>query len=85
MTDRTDHACAIDDCTKPLPYHILMCRPHWRMVSKPIQRDVNAAWRRADRLSDQHLGNSVRVQAVKDYLAARKAAVDFVNGRVSRE
>lgn len=85
MTGKTDHACAVDDCTKPLPYHILMCRPHWRVVPKPMQRDVNSTWRRASRLSEVALANPERTQAVKDYLAARKAAVDFVNGRVSHE
>ncbi len=82
---RTDHACAVDDCTKPLPYHILMCRPHWRMVPKPMQRDVTATWRRASKLSGAQLANPERIQAVKDYLTGRKTAVDFVNGRVSRE
>jgi hypothetical protein len=85
MTDRADHACAVDDCTKPLPHHVLMCRPHWRMVPRPVQRDVNSTWRRASRLRDQPLPDPARVQAVKDYLAARRAAVDIVNGKESRE
>lgn len=85
MDYRGQHACAVDECAKALAYHILMCRPHWRMVPKPMQRDVTATWRKASRLSGEVLSNPARVEAVKDYLAARQAAVDLVNGKVSRD
>ena len=80
-----DHACPADECHQRLARHILMCRPHWRMVPKVIQRDVNGTWRKAARLAKEPMGDSERVQAVRDYLTARRAAVDFVNGRLSRE
>ncbi len=82
---RDHHHCAVYDCTVQLPYHILMCRPHWRMVPKPMQRDVTGSWRLASRVSDQTPGDPDRVRTVRDYLAARQAAVDLVNGKVSRE
>ncbi len=85
MTGKTDHACAVDECTKPLPVHILMCRPHWRMVPKPMQRDVTGSWRLASRVTAQEPGDPDRVRKVRDYLVARQAAVDLVNGKVSRE
>jgi hypothetical protein len=50
-----------------------------------MRHEVTATWRRAVRLSDAQLANAARVDAIRDYLAARKAAVEFANGRVGRE
>ena len=83
--DRGDHVCPANDCQQPLARHILMCRPHWRMVPKVIQRDVTGTWRNAARLAKEPMGDGDRVQAVRDYLVARHAAVDFVNGRLAHD
>ena len=82
---RTDHVCPANDCQQSLPRHILMCRPHWRMVPKVMQREVNATWRTAVRLAKAPMADSGRVQAVRDYLVARRAAVEFVNGRLDHD
>lgn len=79
------HVCPINECPDALKRHILMCRPHWRMVPKFMQRDVNGTWRAAVRLSKKSMVDSGRVQAVRDYLIARRTAIAFVNGRMSRD
>ncbi len=38
------HICPVQECTIPLPDHILMCLPHWRLVPKPLQGRVYAEW-----------------------------------------
>ncbi len=83
--ERQDHVCPANDCQQRLARHVLMCRPHWRMVPKVLQRDVNATWRTAARLATEPMGDSDRVQAVRDYLVARREAVNFVNGRLSHD
>ncbi len=80
-----DHVCPANDCQQRLARPILMCRPHWRMVPKVVQKDVTSTWRNAARLAQEPMGDSDRVQAVRDYLVARRAAVDFVNGRLTHE
>ncbi len=80
-----DHVCPANDCQQRLARHVLMCRPHWRMVPKVMQRDVTATWRTASRLSKEPMADSGRVQAVRDYLVARRAAVNFVNGRLAHD
>ncbi len=34
------HHCHAVGCGKRVPPRLLMCAPHWRMVPKPIQREV---------------------------------------------
>ncbi len=79
------NACATDDCNRHLKRHVLMCRTHWRMVPKHMQRDVNGTWRTAQRMMKQPMAQLERVEAVRDYLVARRAATDFVNGRLAHE
>lgn len=74
------HECPADDCGVSCD-QVLMCRQHWRMVPRVMQREVNAAWRVYSRVHRKGLG---RMEAWRDYGVARKAAVDFVNGRLSR-
>ena len=83
--DRGDQVCPANDCQRRVARHILMCRPHWRMVPKVMQRGVNGTWRNAARLAKEPRGDSDRVQAVRNYLVARRAAVDFVNGRLAHD
>ena len=42
---RTDgHDCPVRICELDVRADRLMCPPHWRMVPKPLQRAVYAAW-----------------------------------------
>ena len=41
------HECYADECKEQIPDGMLMCRPHWNMVSKEIQRDVYRQYRTA--------------------------------------
>lgn len=84
-TAQRDHVCPANDCQQRLARPILMCRPHWRMVPKVMQKDVTSTWRNAARLAKEPMADSDRVQAVRDYLVARRAAVDFVNGRLAHD
>ena len=84
-TGGSHHVCPANDCQQRLARANLMCRPHWRMVPKVIQKDVTGTWRKAARLAKEPMGDSDRVQAVRDYLVARRAAVDFVNGRLAHD
>lgn len=36
------HECAADGCKKEISIALLMCRPHWKKVPRPIQRSI---WR----------------------------------------
>jgi len=41
----TMHTCPAPGCTVELPHHILMCRPHWGRVARPLRSAVMRAWR----------------------------------------
>ena len=79
------HASPIDECHVVLPTAILMCRPHWRMLPRHQRGEVNTAFRYARRQVKQPLGDPDRTEAVRDYLVARRAAVNFVNGRLAHD
>jgi hypothetical protein len=51
------------------------------MVPRPAQREVTGAWKAYSRARQSRNGLP---KAYRDYLIARKAAVDFVNGRLSK-
>lgn len=38
------HECPVGTCQQRVSPAMLMCRSHWRMVSKPLQNAVYAAW-----------------------------------------
>ena len=38
------HECPAKGCTKAVSDSMLMCRPHWYMVPKPLRNDVWGAW-----------------------------------------
>lgn len=38
------HECPVEGCTKQLPSHILMCKPHWFSVPKDLRDAVYAAY-----------------------------------------
>lgn len=41
-----DHQCPIAGCSKRVPYHMLMCGRHWRLVPADLQRRLYRAWGR---------------------------------------
>jgi hypothetical protein len=59
------HYCAVPECGEMIPRRLLMCSAHWARVPLPLQRAVYATWRK---------GFSAA------YLAARKAAIQSVEG-----
>lgn len=75
------HECPAHDCGVISTKGVLMCRKHWRMVPRPVQREVTAAWGAYLRV---HRKGQGRMEAWRDYGVARKAAVDFVNGRLAK-
>lgn len=66
-----NHPCRAPGCPRILPYHLLMCPPHWRRVPRPVQREVYAAWREVQEqggaLTDRYL------QAVEAAIASLRA------------
>jgi hypothetical protein len=68
------HKCPIDGCEELLPYNILMCRGHWRLVPGAIQGQVYTWWK-----AFQRGGKG----AAERYLEVRKAAIDAVQGGAS--
>lgn len=39
------HECPAEGCRARLPFHILMCRTHWSLVSRGTRAQVMATWR----------------------------------------
>lgn len=72
MSDRTivRHGCAAIGCGARVPRGMLMCRKHWHMVPKAIQRAVWRTWRA--------LRNDNGAESRQAYEVAVKAAVDAV-------
>ena len=85
MTTHT-HNCAATGCQKQVPFNLLMCMTHWRMVPAPVQREVLAAWRLMNRdrrnldavlvYRTQCLGAQQAVHAKQHRKIAEKNAVD---------
>lgn len=63
------HVCPVAGCTRLLPWSILMCRQHWALVPRPLQRQVYRAWNDGT--------------PAPDYLAVRQAAVDAVDAQIT--
>jgi hypothetical protein len=78
------HSCAV--CTEVIPIRVLMCREHWRLVPRHLQREVMGTyqtWRwslqelkRADTVTAMHV---VR-RAGRRYEEARERAIAAVIG-----
>lgn len=74
MSDDT-HDCPITGCTvRGLPRAVLMCRNHWRVVPRGLQRLVYGAFRARSEVG----GVARHLQACEDAIAA-------VEGRDPRE
>ena len=39
------HQCHAACCRRMVPYHLLMCAEHWRLVPQPLQKRVNDTFR----------------------------------------
>ncbi|MEM9149126.1 MAG: hypothetical protein AAGB19_01550 [Cyanobacteria bacterium P01_F01_bin.3] len=65
----TAHRCHAKGCSKVVPEKMLMCRKHWAMVPKELQR---AVWRHY-----RH-GQEVDKNPSSEYLAAALAAINAV-------
>ena len=66
----TSHECPATSCTRRVGAHMLMCRPHWFMVPKPLRDDV---W---DAYSGGAGAGSV------EHVDAIRAAIAAVNARL---
>lgn len=66
------HKCPIIGCAAMLPRHILMCKSHWRLVPKDVQRDLLTHWK----IYCRSVGYS-------EYFDARRRVVDSVNKLLS--
>lgn len=71
------HTCRAKCCTIQCPNHILMCKPHWSMVPKDIQREVYSAWKDYNN-TVANTSNKDFAQIRLRYLLAVKSAVDVV-------
>lgn len=88
------HPCEASGCGRPVASGRLLCLPHWRMVPRDTQREVNATWATYQRtraaVADKRLrygpGEDVRAAlaafgvAVDAYRSAREEAIRMVTG-----
>lgn len=70
------HACTITGCEEAVPRDKLMCPRHWRMVPKPLQTAVYAAWHRLIEGDDR--------TAARAHVMACSAATRAVEGKIAR-
>jgi hypothetical protein len=63
------HTCHALGCSAAVPPRLLMCAKHWRLVSKPLQRQVWATYRP---------GQEDDKDPSEAYLTAAKAAIAAV-------
>jgi DNA-binding XRE family transcriptional regulator len=67
------HACPVTGCAhQQLPRTLLMCKPHWQMVPRALQRQVNESWRAYIRAPSR--------ESLIAYRLARETAIDAVTG-----
>jgi hypothetical protein len=64
------HPCPTRRCPREVPDHLLMCGIHWRLVPRPLQRAVYAAYQ-----DGRGVGTAPLLQA-------QKAAIQAVNDRL---
>ena len=67
------HQCPVEGCRQLLPSSKLMCLDHWRMVSKPLQDAVYAAYDHGAGVGTDGLyqAQDAAIQAVERKLAER--------------
>lgn len=71
------HKCPKDNCGIDMPDHLLACRPHWYSIPRPIRDEVNRTFKNLEKARDR--GGTLQT-AVREYMAARKAAIECLNG-----
>ncbi len=54
------HKCTVPACTRQIPVHRLMCRPHWYQVPKPLRDLIWATWRSGAGVFDPQYRDAVR-------------------------
>ena len=69
---RLTHLCNAESCLQRVPARMLMCRAHWRMVPRKIQRLVWAYYRE---------GQELDLDLSEAYMAARALAIASVARR----
>jgi hypothetical protein len=62
------HRCPADGCVVDVPFHMLACAPHWRLVSSSTKREVYSAW---------------QYGTVERHTVARALAVEEMNARIA--
>lgn len=67
------HECPATGCTRRVGIHMLMCRPHWFMVPKPLRDDVRDAYAGGMGAGSVEHVNAVRaaISAVNEKLASK--------------
>lgn len=68
------HECAADGCSVLVNAGILMCRPHWYSVSKPIRGEVWRTWRRVESILKGTGVGPETTAMVREYRGACDAA-----------
>lgn len=63
------HTCHATGCQIEVPPAMLMCRPHWAKVPKPLQRQV---W------ANYQPGQEITKTPTRDYLGAARNAINAV-------
>lgn len=59
-----------------IPSRLLLCRRHWEVVPARLQRSVLTAW--------DALKNHATLETLRAHQAAKKAAIEYVNGWLDR-
>jgi hypothetical protein len=78
------HSCAV--CTEEIPIQMLMCREHWRLVPRRLQREVMTTyqnWRHSlQELKREDTVTALHVvgRAGRRYGEARERAIEAVIG-----
>jgi len=63
------HECPVRGCPQRVTLHMLMCRPHWYQVPRPLRGAVWDAWQ-----AGEGAGSAAHCEAIE-------AAVEAVNAR----
>lgn len=75
------HKCAAENCNLEIPLHLLMCLNHWRLVSKPVQRQV---WRWYELIKGNPKQDHPSFDSwVQNYEQAVRAAIGCVTLRLN--
>lgn len=71
------HRCAAPGCKKQVPLKMLMCKPHWFMLPKPLRDTIWAEYTPGQENDMSGLSNSNYMNAVKEamkYIADKESA-----------